>query len=128
LEIYINGRHESWSDQKIKLAEYKDALIGMEKTVKARDAVIARHDEEKKQLAARILDLERQCSELAGRRKEREEAYVELQNKLAAHIEQTEQLKAEHASRTKEMEQAIKQRLDREHHIESLERGIQRRD
>jgi chromosome segregation ATPase len=128
LEVYINGRYDSWNDQKTKLADYQDALIGMEKTVKARDAVIAHHDEEKRQLAARILDLERQCSELAGRRKEREEAYAELQKKLTAHFEQTEQLKVEHANRTKEMEHAVKQAVDSQRHIESLERGIKRRD
>jgi chromosome segregation ATPase len=66
--------------------------------------------------------------ELAGRRKEREEAYDELQKKLALHFETTEQLKAEHAARTKEMEHAVKQAVDSARHIESLERGIQRRD
>jgi DNA repair exonuclease SbcCD ATPase subunit len=128
LEVYINGRHDSWAEQTTKLADYKDALIGMERTVKARDAAIARHDEEKRQLAARILELERQCSELTGRRKEREEAYDELQKKLAIHFEQTEQLKAEHATRLKEMERATKQAVDSQRHIESLERGMKRRD
>ncbi len=128
LETYIDGRHDSWAAQNAKLADYKDALLGLEKTVKARDAVIAQHDEDKRQLAARILELERQCSELAGRRKEREEAYDELQKKLALHFETTEQLKAEHAARTKEMEHAVKQAVDSARHIESLERGIQRRE
>ena len=100
----------------------------MEKTVKGRDAIIARHQEEKSALSAKILDLERQCSELAGRRKEREEAYEELQQKLAAHLAQTEQLKAENANRLKEAELATKQAVDRQRHIESLERGIERRD
>ena len=99
LETYINGRHQSWSELNAQLADYKDALVGMERTVKARDASVARFDEEKRQLAARILDLERQCSELVGRRKEREAAYDELQKKLAEHFETTEQLKAEHAKR-----------------------------
>jgi chromosome segregation ATPase len=100
----------------------------MEKTVKARDVAIARHDEEKRHLAARILDLERQCSELTGRRKEREAAYDDLQKKLATHFEQTEQLKAEYAARAKETEQATKKAVDGQRHIESLERGIERRD
>jgi chromosome segregation ATPase len=128
LDVYISGRHDSWVDQETKLAEYKDALSGMEKTLKARDAVIARHDEEKQRLAASIQDLERQCAELAGRRKEREEAYAALQKQLTVHVEQAEQLKADHASRTKEMEHAAKQVVDHQHHIESLERSIQRRD
>jgi predicted nucleic acid-binding Zn-ribbon protein len=128
LEIYINGRHESWSELNAQLADYKDALVGMERTVKARDASVARFDEEKRQLAARILDLERQCSELVGRRKEREAAYDELQQKLAEHFEAMEQLKAEHAKRAAETEQALAKAVNSQKMIESLERGITRRD
>ncbi|HJR70202.1 MAG TPA: FHA domain-containing protein, partial [Gammaproteobacteria bacterium] len=135
LEIYINGRHDRWSALNAELAAHKDALhrmenalLDMDKTVRARDAVIAHHDEEKRQLAASMRELERQCSELAGRRKEREEAYDELQKKLAAHVAQAEQLKIEYASRTKETELAGKNALDTQHRIESLEGGIKRRD
>lgn len=128
LEIYVNGRHDSWSKLNAELDDCKNALIGMEKTVKARDAVIARHDEEKRALSARIVDLERLCSELTGRRKEREAAFDDLQKKLSAHFEQAEQLKAEYAARAKETEQATKKVVDNQRHIESLERGIKRRD
>lgn len=128
LEIYINGRHDRWSELNAKLAEYKDALVGMEQTVQARDAANAKQDDEKRQLAVRIQDLERQCSELAGRRKEREEAYDELQRRLSTHFEQTEQRKSEHANRLKELEQAEKTALANQHHIESLEGDIKRRD
>jgi chromosome segregation ATPase len=128
LETYINGRHDRWSELNAEIADCKNALIGMDKAVKVRDATIARHDEEKKHLAARILDLERQCSELTGRRKEREAAYDELQQKLATHFAQTEQLKGEYAVRAKETDQANKKLIDSQRHIESLERGIKRRD
>ena len=106
----------------------KTLCSSMEKTVKARDAVIAHHDEEKRQLAASIHDLERQCSELAGRRKEREEAYDELQKKLAAHFAQTEQLKTEHAAARRRRSKPRRRRWTAQRHIESLERGIKRRD
>ena len=128
LETYINGRHDSWSGLNSKLAEYKHALAGMEQTVQARDAASARQDEEKRQLAARIQELERQCSELAGRRKEREEAYDELQRRLAGHFEQLEQLKSEHATRLKEVEQAAATALGSQRRIESLEGEVKRRD
>jgi chromosome segregation ATPase len=128
LETYINGRHERWSQLNTQLDEHKDALVGMEKTIKARDAALARHEEEKARLAARILDLERQCAELAGRRKEREEAFDELQQKLAAHFVQIEQFKAEQLEQAKEVELAAKKAVDAQRHIESLERGITRRD
>jgi chromosome segregation ATPase len=107
LEIYINGRHDRWSALNSELAAQKHALLDLEEKVEARDAVIAQHDEEKRQLAAALHDLERQCSELAGRRKEREEAYDELQKNLAAHFAQAEQLKTEYAHRTKDTDLAV---------------------
>ncbi len=128
LEIYIAGRHDRWSALNTELAARKAALLEMEETVKARDAIIAQHAEERRQLAASIHDLERQCSELAGRRKEREEAHDELQAKLAAHFAQAEQLRAEHANRTKETELVAKDALEAQRRIESLESGIKRRD
>ena len=48
LEIYINGRYQSWSELNAQLAGYKDDLAGMERTVKARDASVARADDEKR--------------------------------------------------------------------------------
>jgi chromosome segregation ATPase len=128
LEIYINGRHDSWSALNAKVAEYKDALAGLEQAVRARDAANARQDDENRVLAARIQELERQCSELAGRRKEREEAYDELQGRLAGHFGQLEQLKSEHATRLKELEQAAAATLGRERRIETLEADVLRRD
>jgi DNA repair exonuclease SbcCD ATPase subunit len=128
LEIYINGRRDSWSDLNSKLAEYKDALAGLERTVQARDAVTARQEDEKRALNARIQELERQCSELAGRRKEREEAYDELQRRLAAHLVQLEQAKGEHANRLKEVEQAAAGALANQRRIEALEGEVKRRD
>ncbi len=128
LEIYVNGRHQSWSDLNAQLAGYKDALAGMERTVKTRDASVARVDEEKRQLAARINELERQCAELVGRRKEREAAYDELQKNLAEHFETTEQLKADNAAKTKEAEQALAKAASSQKSIESLERSIAGRD
>ncbi|HUQ51744.1 MAG TPA: FHA domain-containing protein [Gammaproteobacteria bacterium] len=128
LEAYINGRHDSWSTLNAKLAEYKDALAGMEKTVQARDAEHSRLDDEKRGLSAKILELERQCSELAGRRKEREEAYDELQQRLAAHFAQMEQLKTEHAGRIKELDHAAGAALGNQRQIEALQGDIKGRD
>jgi chromosome segregation ATPase len=128
LETYIDGRHHSWSEMTTQLAGYKDALLGMERALKARDVSMARHDEEKRELAARILDLERQCSELAGRRKEREAAYADLQSKLSEHFEATEQLKSEHANRMRETEHALAKAREDAKLVQSLERDVARRD
>jgi chromosome segregation ATPase len=128
LEIYINGRHDRWSELNAKLAEYKSALAGLEQSVQARDAANAQADHEKRELAARIQELERQCSELTGRRMEREQAYDELQQRLAGHFEQMEQLKIEHANRLKELEQAATAALGSQRRIEALDTDIKDRD
>ena len=87
-------------------------MIEADKTINARNAVLARHDKEQQKLADRINELERQCAELGARRKESEEAYDELQKILAANLEHSEQLKAENAIRAQESEQAALQSVN----------------
>jgi chromosome segregation ATPase len=128
LETYIDGRRKSWSDMQTEIANYKDTLVGMGKALKTKDATLAEHDQEKQRLAVRILDLERQASELTGRRKEREAAYEELQKRLTDHLEAAEQLKAESAVRAKQNEQVLAKAVDNQKLVESLQRGIERRD
>ena len=128
LQIYINGRHDRWSALNSQLADYKSGLLRLEETLKERDAAIARHEEENGRLATRILDFERQNVDLASQRKERENAYDELQKKVSAHYEEAQQLKAEYAERLNETERAIEKAANAQSRVESLERGTQQRD
>jgi chromosome segregation ATPase len=128
LEIYINGRHDRWSELNAEIAAHKDSVSAMEKTAKARDAIIARQEEEKAKLAASIHDLERQCAELTGRRKEREEAFAELQTKLAAQAAHAEQQRTEYADRVKEAEHAVARASEAQRNVEALENQIKERD
>lgn len=120
LEIYVNGRHASWSELNTRLASYETVVNELEEGVKTRDAVIARHDDEKNRLSGRIADLQRQCAELTRQGQEHEAAQAALRQKLAAQIEATEKLeqatksaaqelasaKGELVSRTDELEKA----------------------
>jgi chromosome segregation ATPase len=128
LEIYINGRHDRWAELNSQLDNHKDGLLRMEQTLKERDAAFARHTEEKQQLDAHIIDLERQGAELSNQLKRREEAYDGLQEKLSASFAQNEQLKAEYAQRLKETEQSVKAAADAQGRIASLELGTKNRD
>ncbi len=128
LQIYINGRHDRWSELNTQLADYKSGLLRLEETLKERDAAIVRHEEENGRLATRILDFERQSAELATQRKEREDAYDDLQKKLSAHYEETEHLKAEYAERLSETKSAIEKAANAQGRIKSLELGTQERD
>jgi chromosome segregation ATPase len=128
LETYIDGRHQRWSDMNTQIAGYKDTLAGFGKTLKGKDVAIERQEAEKRALMNRVLDLERQGSELIGRRKEREAAYEELQQKLADHLEATERLKIDIAKRAQETEQLLAKSVEDRELVESLERDIVRRD
>ena len=128
LETYIDGRRNRWDELNTKLKDYENTLIEADKTINARNAVLARHDKEQQKLADRINELERQCAELGARRKESEEAYDELQKILAANLEHSEQLKAEYAVRAQESEQAALQSVNNQLRIDSLERDIKSRD
>jgi chromosome segregation ATPase len=128
LETYVDGRRDRWFQQDAKLADYESTLISAEKTINARNAVIARHDEEEQKLVRRVHELERQCAEFDSRRKDSEGAYDELQKILAVHVEQSEQLKNEYTRRAKDSEHAVKRALESQQHIDSLERDLKRRD
>jgi len=128
LETYVDGRKQQWAELHAKIAEYQDAIAGLGKTLKSKDSVTAAHLEEKHKLAQRILELEREAAEMAGRRKEREAAYEELQRKLAAQTEITERLRAEHAIRGAEADKALARAADQDERIAALERAVSRRD
>jgi hypothetical protein len=108
IKVYVAGRHKAGADA--RLADYRDALVGMEEVIRGKDAELAQHVEEAQRLAGRILELERQCAELLGRRNEREAAYDRLQDKLASQIEATERLKADFERRLGEHERAAGER------------------
>jgi hypothetical protein len=108
----VAGRHKAGTDA--RLADYRDALVGMEEVIRGKDAELAEHVEEAQRLAGRILELERQCAELLGRRHEREAAYDHLQDKLASQIEATERLKADFERRLGEHERAATAAVARE--------------
>ncbi|HZF29954.1 MAG TPA: FHA domain-containing protein [Gammaproteobacteria bacterium] len=105
LKGYVSPRHPAGSAA--QLADYRDAIVGMEEVINAKDAELARHEDEEQRLAARVLELERQCAELLGRRNERESAYGQLQDKLAAQIEATARVTAHFERRVRELELAV---------------------
>lgn len=128
LEIYINGRHDRWSDLNAQLDDYKSRLLGLDAGLKERDAAIRKLDAEKDQLIAKLFEAERESAELTTRRKEREDAHEALQQKLSAQMAQAEQLQADLAGRAKEVEEAAAKAADASQRIESLELGIKSRD
>jgi hypothetical protein len=76
------GRSKHFKDLGHRLEEYEDALEGMNQVLKSKDAAIASFEQDKMDLAARIMELERRNAEMLGRQKERESAYDQLQQAL----------------------------------------------
>ncbi len=92
LELYIDGRKDEWAQLKYRLADYKNALAGMEQDINGRKAAAAGQERDKAELALRIVSLERRCAELDGRRAEREDANAELRATLDNRAKEVERL------------------------------------
>ncbi|HVY63367.1 MAG TPA: hypothetical protein VHH11_00945, partial [Gammaproteobacteria bacterium] len=107
LETYIDGRAQSWSGLKQEIAEQKSTIARLEKGLKTKDAAIEDAARARRELDQKLVELERLNLELTGRRKEREDAYEELQRKLAGHFALAEQLKADLAKRAGEHDRLL---------------------
>jgi chromosome segregation ATPase len=94
LETYIDGRSADWAGLNAQILDSRSTLQRLEKTLTTKQAAIDSGDEERRGLARRIADLERQNAELAGRRNEREAAYADVQAKFAEQIQVNEHLRA----------------------------------
>lgn len=82
LEMYIDGRQDEWTDLNKRLSDYRNTLAGMEQDIKDREIAASAQEKEKGDLAIHVLELERRCAELDGRRAEREDANTALQDSL----------------------------------------------
>ena len=78
LESYVDRRKGEWDRLNDELSEYRDALIGMQAELDSHNKIVAAHDKEKSTLNRQLEELRQKCSELDGRRAERELANKEL--------------------------------------------------
>jgi chromosome segregation ATPase len=128
LETCISGQQNHLLDMRAEIATYKNTLVGMDDTLEAKTAALAQRDQERQQLAAQIVTLERQAADLTAQRKEREVAYAELQRRLADHLQTAEELKVESATRAKENDRVLIE-LEKHRALSNvLKRGIERRE
>jgi chromosome segregation ATPase len=94
LELYIDGRKKDWSEQNAQLAKYRTDLATIERRLKNKEKEDARRDKEREKLNEKILELDKRCSVLSGSRRERDDAYQEIEQMLAHQIHATDQLRA----------------------------------
>jgi chromosome segregation ATPase len=78
-----------------RLADYRDALIGLEHTLGEREQAILEQAAAKAELTARIAELERQVAELTGRWRESDAANVRLQSMLADAVRGAERIEGD---------------------------------
>jgi chromosome segregation ATPase len=128
LEAYIDGRAQSWSGLKAEITEQKNTILRLEKGLKTKDMAIDDGARLKRELEQRLVDLERQNSEISGRRKEREAAYDELQRRLAEHFALAEQLKTDLAKRVGEHDRLLTSATADRTLIATLEAAVRDKD
>lgn len=95
LESYIDRRKAEWIQQTADLERYRDALSGMEGALQKKAEQVGRVNNDNMELSAEIVKLQNQCSEMDGRRAERELANEELQDRLAERASEIEVLRQE---------------------------------
>ncbi len=128
LEAYIDGRAQSWSGLTAEIAEQKSAILRLENGLKTKDIAIDNGARLKHELEQRLVDLERQNSETAGRRSEREAAYDELERKLTEHFALAEQLKVDLAKRIADHDRLLTSATIDRTMIATLEAGVCEKD
>src|SRR5258706_3793751 len=128
LEAYIDGRAQSWSGLKAEITEQKNTILRLEKGLKTKDVTIDEGSRSKRELEQKLVDLERQNSEISGRRKEREAAYDELQRKLAEHFAFAEQLKNDLAKRMADYDRLVTSATTDRTLIAGLEAAVRDKD
>ncbi len=128
LETYIDGRAQSWSGLKAEITEQKNTILRLEKGLKTKDMTIDDGARLKRELEQRLVDMERQNSEISGRRKEREAAYDELQRKLTEHFALAENLKADLAKRMTDHDRLLSSASTDRTLIATLEAVVREKD
>ena len=128
LELYIDGRGKAWSEQNAQLAKYRSDLAEAQRSLKSRERDDSRRDKDKDKLNQKILELEKRCSELIGRRRERDDAYQELEEKLADQIKTAEQLRAELKANQSSVDRALEETAEASRTIASLRSDLGERD
>ncbi len=128
LETYINGRAQSWSGLKAEITEQKNTILRLEKGLKTKDMTIDDGTRLKRELEQKLVEMERQNSEISGRRKEREAAYDELQRKLTEHFALAEQLKADLANRMTDHERLLTSATTDRTQIATLEAVVREKE
>ncbi len=128
LETYIDGRAQSWSGLKAEIIEQKNTILKLEKGLKTKDVSIDDGARMKRELEQKLVDMERQNSEISGRRKEREAAYDELQRKLAEHFASAEQLKADLTKKVADHDRLLSSATNDRTLIASLEAAVREKD
>ena len=114
LQDYIDGRKSDWDTLKQTLSDYEDTIAGMTEELSSVDAVMIKKEDEKAELAERILDLERDLATLKGRHEERELSHAQLQTTLN--------------DQSRELGSLNKEALRLQKTIDRLEGKLERRD
>lgn len=128
LECYIEGRKSHWTEQNAKLAEYKESLEEMSIVVQEKDKQLTARDREKDVLSDTIRNMEKDVSQLIGRRKEQDDAFNKLQESLQDQISVTERIRSDLSARDEELGGARTQITEHIERIDSQQEEDEQKD
>ncbi len=128
LETYIDGRKHHWAQLNDKLAEYQDALLGLQRETADRDARLEATAAEKLSLAEKIVALEQRAGDLEHRLRERETALGKRENEITEHGTAATRLHSELAETARERDEALGRLATSQATAAELERSVAERD
>ena len=112
LKDYIDGRKNDWHKLNAKVRDYENTIEGMSNDLEAHDDVVAEKEEQQASLALKVMELERELSELKGRHSEKNASHAALQEVLEDKSRELGSLNAEAMQLHKDMER-LQKKLDR---------------
>jgi len=112
LKDYIDGRKNDWDKLNAKVHDYENTIEGMSNDLEAHNDVVAKKEEQQASLALKVMELERELSELKGRHSEKNASHAALQEVLEDKSRELGSLNAEAMQLHKDMER-LQKKLDR---------------
>lgn len=128
LQDYIDGRKGDWDKLNNKLTEYQDTIEGMSDSLESHDSIVSEKEHEKAALALKVMELERNFSELKGRYAEKEASFTDLQKTTENQSRELGRSNSEATKLRKGIEKLVKKLDRRNATVASLRKGRKNRD
>ncbi|MCP4301020.1 MAG: FHA domain-containing protein [Gammaproteobacteria bacterium] len=128
LQDYIDGRKGDWDKLNDQLTQYQDTIEGMSDSLESHDKIVSEKEYEKAALALKVMELERNLSELKGRYAEKEASHADLQQTIENQSRELGRSNSEATKLQKDIEKLSKKLERRDATVASLRKDRKNRD